>query len=185
MKGFLISLSIIIIVYAVLIVLFKSRDDKKAKHQKAVDSGEAPMVEDYNTRHVVGLPVPDGAPCCVQVYKDRVAFVTSGKQFSIPLSRVTGATTYTDTEMRQQIQSSLFQTMLGGAAFGDAGAIIGAMPHSKYKRVISKYNLMVSFKAKDGSDSSIVVTSNVSLKPMAKAIHPECKETIEDRIVEL
>ena len=87
--------------------------------------------------------------------------------------------------MRQQIQSSLFQTMLGGAAFGDAGAIIGAMPHSKYKRFISKYNLMVNFKAKDGSDSAIVVTSNVNLKSIAKAIHPECKETVEDRVVEL
>ena len=185
MKEFVIIVCVIILFNVVIGVLIESKRKKDKKRKEDVDAGNAPVVQDMKTRHVVGLPVPEGAPCFVQVYTNRVAFLSASKRFEVPVSRITEATMYTDTEMRQHIQSSLFQTMLGGAAFGEAGAIIGAMPHSKYKRVISKYNLMVNFKAKDGSDSAIVITSNVNLKSMAKAIHPECKETVEDRVVEL
>ena len=158
---------------------------KEKKMAPKIAAGEVPAVQNTKTRHVVGLPVPEGAPCFVQVYTNRVAFLSASKRFEVPVNRITEATMYTDTEMRQHIQSSLFQTMLGGAAFGGAGAVVGAMPHSKYKREIAKYNLMVSFKAKDGSDSAIVVTCDDSLKDLAKAIHPEGNEPGDDRVVEL
>ena len=78
MKEFFISVCVIILFNVVIGVLIESKRKKDKKQKEDVDAGNAPVVQDMKTRHVVGLPVPDGVPCCVQVYKDRVAFVTSG-----------------------------------------------------------------------------------------------------------
>lgn len=138
------------------------KQTEKAEREKKVAAGVLP-VHVHSARHEAGLPVSQGLPCEVRVFVDRLEFFAGGQVYQIPVQRLTGAQEYNDTEMRQDIRSSAFQTILGAAAFGGVGAVVGAMPESKYRREVSKYNLAVSFVAEEGSASAVVLSADVSL----------------------
>ena len=152
-----------------MVVLFVGirRRSKESKRDKAIlaektAKGVIPAAT-RSARHVAGLPIPPGVPCHVEVYSDRLYIDGGSRTFELPMSRVVGAQLYEDTEMRHYVESSLFQTMLGGAAFGATGAIIGAIPESKYRREIAKYNLLLNYTAEDGSPKAVVFTDDTSL----------------------
>jgi hypothetical protein len=65
---------------------------KEKKMAPKIAAGEVPAAQNTKTRHVVGLPVPEGAPCFVQVYTNRVAFLSASKRFEVPVSRIIEAT---------------------------------------------------------------------------------------------
>lgn len=147
----------------------KERKSEKATQAERVAAGALPAANG-TVRHVAGLPVPTGTPCSIEVYANRLYIDGSGRTFELPMSRVVDAQLYEDTEMRHYVESSLFQTMLGGAAFGATGAIIGAMPESKYRREIAKYNLLVSYVGEDKAPKALVFTSDTSLRWLGVSI---------------
>lgn len=148
---------------------------KAAKAEKAekVAAGLVPA-HTHSTRHEAGLPVPSGSPCEVRVFAQRLEFLAGAQLFQIPMERVMGAQEYNDTEMRAYAKSSLFQTVLGGAAFGGVGAVIGAMPETKYKREVSKHNLAVNFVTEAGDTSAVVLSADTSLIVLGTVIRKYC-----------
>lgn len=152
----------------------KGKAEQKAKREEGIAAGVIPA-HTHITRHEAGLPVPVGVPCEVRVFAGRLEFFAGGQLYQVPMDRVIGAHEYNDTEMRQYIRSSTFQTILGAAAFGGMGAVIGAMPESKYKREVSKHNMAVSFVSEAGESSAVVLSADTSLLLLGTVIRKYCR----------
>lgn len=171
--------------YVVLSAMFyfPYRAMKKRKALKAVEKiererkieAELIPAHVHTARHEAGLPVPAGVPCEVRVFSKHLEFSVAAQRYTVPMDRVTGAQEFNETEMRQYIKSSAFQTVLGGLAFGGVGAVVGAMPESKYRREVSKHNLLVSFLAENGTPSSVVLSSDTSLFVLGNAVRHYCR----------
>lgn len=155
----------------------KVRKDKTAEKIERERKIEAELIPAHvhATRHEAGLPVPSGVPCEVRVFSKHLEFSVAARRYVVPMDRVTGAQEFNETEMRQYIKSSAFQTILGGLAFGGVGAVVGAMPESKYRREVSKHNLLVSFLSEDGSPSSVVLSSDTSLFVLGNMVRHYCR----------
>lgn len=121
-------------------------------------------------RHVSGLSVPQGVSCVLAVTEAELGIRAAGQNFRVPMERIFSVGESTDTETRQHIGSSLSQTLLGGLAFGDTGAIIGAMPQSKYKKAVSRYNLVVSYRSEAGEVKSLIFSADKSLQMWVREI---------------
>ena len=145
------------------------RKAEKAERERKIAAGLIPA-HTHTARHTAGLPAPAGVPCEVRVFAQKVEFFAGGQVYQVPMERVTGAQEYTDTEMRQYIRSSTFQTILGAAAFGGVGAVVGAMPESRYKREVSKHNLAITFVSETGEASAVVLSADVSLLVLGQAV---------------
>lgn len=118
-----------------------------------------------NTQHIFGLPIPSGVPCQVIVQGKSVILKSDASTYSIPMSRIMRAREYPETEMRQYIESNLGRSIMGGLTFGPTGAIVGAMPETKYRRRIFKWNTMISYMSKEQSPQIIILTDT---KPMTQ-----------------
>lgn len=134
------------------------------------DLGMAVQAGHNDIRHLDGLPVPEGVPCQLVVTGQELGIRAGGQNFRVPMERITGAREYNDTEMRQHIGSSLGSTMLGGAAFGGLGAILGAMPKSKYKKAVSRHNMAVSYISESGEAKVLAFSSDNSLSHWVREI---------------
>lgn len=121
-------------------------------------------------RHLSGLPVPEGVPCYLEVTPAELGIRAGGQNFRVPTERIVSVQEYNDTEMRQHIGSSFGSTVLGGAAFGGLGAVIGAMPKSKYKKAVSKHNLVVNYVSEAGEAKVLAFSSDQSLGHLAREI---------------
>lgn len=152
----------------------RAKAAEKAERAEKVAAGMVPA-HIHAARHEAGLPIPAGSPCEVRVFSDRLELLGGGQLYQVPAQRLTGAQSYDDTEMRQYIRSSAFQTILGAAAFGGVGAVVGAMPESKYRREVSKHNLAVHFVSQDGTPASVVLSSDVSLAVLEHYIRQYAK----------
>ena len=147
----------------------RKKKAQKAEVARRVSAGEM-AVGSGEGRHVTGLPLPSGVPCSLKVYTNRLLISGSGQNFELPMGRVLGSQLYEDTEMRQHVKSSLGGIILGGIAFGEVGAIIGGMPESKYRKEISKYNLLVSYMTEASEPKALLFTSDSPLKAVGKVI---------------
>ncbi len=156
----------------------------KAEKAEKVAAGLIPA-HTHTARHEAGLPVPNGSPCEVRVFTQRLEFLAGAQLFQIPMERVMDAQEYSDTEMRAYVKSSLFQTILGGTAFGEVGAVIGAMPETKYKREVSKYNLAVNFVTETGEISAVVLSADQSLLVLSLAIKKYCRGSTPEGVTTL
>lgn len=145
------------------------RKAERAERERKIAAGVIPA-HVHTARHTAGLPAPAGVPCEVRVFAQKVEFFAGGQVYQVPTERVTGAQEYTDTEMRQYVRSSAFQTILGAAAFGGVGAVVGAMPESRYKREVSKHNLAITFVSETGEASAVVLSADVSLLVLGQAV---------------
>lgn len=159
------------------LIAFYSLRSLKGKHKARcremegmIMSGAIPAYT-CNVRHVLGLPIPSGVPCQVIVHGKSIVIQSDASTYSIPTDRTISARVYPDTEMRQYMESSLGRTIMGGVAFGAAGAVIGAMPETKYRRSISKWNTMISYTAKDQTTQVIILADTKPMAELATAIN--------------
>lgn len=165
-------LVLIVVISGCLCAIPASNRKKKAQKEETsrlVAEGLIPVGQGQ-ARHVAGLPITTGVPCAMKIYSNRVSVEGAGQLFEVPMGRVTGSQLYEDTEMRQHISRSLGGTILGGIAFGEVGAIIGAMPESKYRKEVSKYNLLVSYTTEENEPKALLFTSDSPLKSLGKVI---------------
>ena len=153
----------------------KARDEAVAG---AIADGKIPVCE-CKARHLAGLPIPKGVPCEATVYGPRLELRAGGQNYVIPMERVINAQEYADTEMRQYLDSNFSSTLFGGLAFGEVGAIIGAMPKTKYRPAVSKWNVVVNFITKDGVPQAVVLTKTYSLGSLAKAVNQYARCTVQ------
>lgn len=94
---------------------------------------------------ISGLPVPERSGIQINGFEDRlqiIAFYTSGgvnkQEFDLPINKITSATIMNDKEIKQIIEQSAPGMILGAAAFGIVGAMIGGRVQTKEKTVLKQ-----------------------------------------------
>ncbi|MDD3049758.1 MAG: hypothetical protein PHR06_01280 [Candidatus Cloacimonetes bacterium] len=108
---------------------------------------------------IEGLPVIKGSDLILKLTGDGVSIiVTPTKQtFEISFSKLTSVQYYNETEMEKVISQSAPGMIIGGAAFGILGAMVGGRIKTKEKKTVTHF-VVIDFES-EGS-KQIVVQSN-------------------------
>lgn len=106
--------------------------------------------------HVGGLNVPDYCACKVVLGKINLTIICAGNEFILDIKKIRNVDFQMDIDEKQFIKSSLTKGVIGAAAFGVSGAIIGSAPKTKTKREVKCYAI-ISYENSNGEYKSIVL----------------------------
>lgn len=122
--------------------------------------------------HVSGLDIPNIA---VYVTLSQTGLKISApsvkKEYELTLERIHNISWYNEVEFEKHTKSSLVGGVIGAAAFGTAGAIVGSRPKEKEKRKVQFYLLVeypgnqIVLQSEDGFSVGGIVDYFKKLKP--------------------
>lgn len=143
------------IVFCIKMIKVTSQNQKVARNQKRIDK------EDGITRytsliHVGGLDAPENVSCNVILSPIDLKIVCGGKEFSLQLKKIRNVDFQLDINEKQYLKSSMAKGMIGAAAFGMAGAIIGSAPKTKTKREVKCYAI-IAYESAPGEYKNFVL----------------------------
>lgn len=98
--------------------------------------------------HVNGLPIPENVLCEVFSYPDRIDFKSGTTEIKLPKEKITDISIKTDTEIQQQLVSSVGGAIAGAMLFGSLGAIIGGRVKTKKVKTTTNY-LIITYKSEN------------------------------------
>lgn len=126
---------VIIILFIVLIVLLI----KKRKNSKKKVSNDTGLLNFCVLNHVNGLPVAENMLCEIRSYPDRIDFKSGTTNITLSREKITDMCIKTDTEIQNQVTSSVGGAIAGGIMFGALGAIIGGRSKNKKVKKVTQY----------------------------------------------
>lgn len=144
---------LIIIPVMVLIVLMirKSRKRAKANKEAIRQSG----ILSYTAfHHVDGLQIPENTLCEIKSFSDRIEFKAGTTSIKLAREKITDMCIKTDTDIQNQIVSSVGGAIAGGFMFGTLGAVIGGRTKTKKVKTVTKY-LIITYTNNKGEISYI------------------------------
>lgn len=122
--------------------------------------------------HISGLEIPENIDILFTLDTDGVVIKIPGsKEYSISLNKIQSISFHHETEIEKYVASSLGSAVVGAAAFGVIGAVIGSRPKTKEKRNVSFFliveydNKFIVIESKDGFSVGQVVDYFKKLKP--------------------
>lgn len=131
--------------------------EKELKLQKMDKRYEAGKnIASFSAAVMYGLPVPEGTEVKTVLNRDGLRMEASKDViYTIPTERIIGANSMVKREVIQVMKSDYGKAAFGGLLFGDAGAIIGGMPESKFANRYSRLYVF-AYKTKTGDESTII-----------------------------
>lgn len=99
--------------------------------------------------HVNGLPVAENLLCEVFSYPDRIEFKAGTTNIKLAREKITDMCIKSDTEIQNQVVSSVGGAIAGGIMFGALGAAIGGRAKNKKVKTITQY-LIISYTNNQG-----------------------------------
>lgn len=132
-------------------------EEKEAKLQKMDRRYEQGKdICSFGASIVYGLPVPEGTVVKTVLSRDGLRMVVSKDvTYTIPMNRIIGANSMVKKDVVQTIKSDYGKAAFGGLLFGDAGAIIGGMPESRFtNRYTTLY--VFAYKTKENEDATMI-----------------------------
>lgn len=141
----------------------------------------------FNDMYVAaGLGVQDGSPCSVDVNEDTMSVMCDGQEFVLKISNIISYEYKMDVEIENSIHNgSVLKGMIGGAVFGIPGAIVGSLPKTKQKRLVTG-TVMINYQGNMDKQTIILVSApntlgcaqiSDELKPKVKSV--EEKQTLK------
>ncbi|MCM1156357.1 MAG: hypothetical protein NC314_13370 [Roseburia sp.] len=102
--------------------------------------------------HVSGLDIPN-APVILKLSETGVIILayTMDKRYSIDIEKISNISWYDEKEEEKYQKSSFAKTLVGAAALGPVGAVIGSRPKEKTRDKYTNYLVI------DYSDNRIVI----------------------------
>lgn len=106
-------------------------------------------------KHVSGLENIQNVPVLIILDESgiKLNIVSMKKEYTITLDKITSINYYQETEVEKHLKSSFVGGVVGAAAFGVSGAIIGSRPKEKKKHKVTFYLLI------DYADNQLVFSS--------------------------
>ncbi len=89
--------------------------------------------------HVNGLPIAENLLCEIFSFPNRIEFKSGTTSITLMREKITYMCIKTDTEIQQQLVSSVGGAIAGGVMFGTLGAIIGGRAKTKKIKTVTKY----------------------------------------------
>ena len=134
---------------------------------------------------ISGLPVPEKSAIQINALEDRlqiVAIMTGGgvskQEFSLPIEKISSVKILTDKEIKQVIEQSAPGMILGAAAFGIVGAMIGGRVQTKEKAIL-KQILTVDYTS-DGEKQIVIDCSGETYFTQQNFLN-RCHELIPEK----
>lgn len=95
--------------------------------------------KEFNDIYVAtGLGVPEGSPCTVIAKEDAISVICDEQEFVLKIANIINYEYKMDIEIESSTQNgSVLKGMIGGAVFGLPGAIVGSLPKTKQKRLVT------------------------------------------------
>lgn len=106
--------------------------------------------------HVNGLKAVENAECDVAIDPSNMIISCEGKQYSLPLSRISYVDFKFDVNESKYLKSSFVKGVAGAAMFGVSGAVIGSAPKTKTDRQTKGYAIIL-YKGVRGDKSTIIL----------------------------
>ncbi len=127
--------------------------------------------------HVSGLDIP--AVDVISTLSETGIMIQAPmakREYHIDLEKINNIMCYHEEEFEKYQKTSLIKTLIGAAAFGSVGAIIGSRPKEKTKRTVTFYlvieysNKQVVISSEDGWNVGGTIDLFRKLKPEANNV---------------
>ncbi len=152
---------IVLLFYGVLIVLLVILLIKACQAQSKISKKRKQDRRDgikrfFAIKHVSGLKAVENAECQVVINPTDLKIACGGKEYSLPLSRITYVDLKSDIDEIRYSKSSLVKGAAGAAMFGVSGAVIGSAPKTKTERQVRGYAVIL-YKDAHGGEQTIIL----------------------------
>jgi len=109
---------------------------------------------------VEGLPVHEGTDLIVKITPDGASImIPSSKQtFDVNISKLKSVEYYSETDMEKIISQSAPGMIIGAAAFGILGAMVGGRVKTKEKKVVTHF-AVINYES-DGQKQIVIETKD-------------------------
>lgn len=107
---------------------------------------EKEPVRTLKCKHVVGLPLAEGAHCALTFDKEGVEISSGGNNFRLAVEKITDVTITTSTAIQKSYVSSVGGAVAGAALFGPLGALVGGRVKEMADEVIDEYFIITYTK---------------------------------------
>lgn len=91
--------------------------------------------------HINGLPIPENTLCEIFSFSDRIDFKAGTIEIKLAKDKIADMCIKTDTEIQQQLVSSVGGAVAGAMLFGTLGAVIGG--RAKAKKIKNTTNYLI------------------------------------------
>lgn len=106
-----------------------------------------------------GLRVPEGSPCSVVANEDMISVMCDGQEFVLKISNIITYEYKMDVEVESSTENgSVLKGMIGGVVFGLPGAIVGSLPKSKQKRLVTG-TVFIKYQGNTDKQTIILVSA--------------------------
>lgn len=110
----------------------------------------------FALEHVEGLGVVEGSSCQVVLNPSILTITCTGKEYTLPIKRITYVDFMVDADKIRYLQSSAVKGIVGAALFGVSGAVIGTMPKTKVAYEAIGY-AVIAYRNTKGEEKLIIL----------------------------
>lgn len=108
---------------------------------------------------VSGLNIKAEVPCSVVATNDTVSIICAEQEFVLRISNIIDFQYKMDVDIESDIQNgSILKGIIGGIAFGLPGAIVGSLPRTKKKRLVTG-SVLLRYQGKDDIKTIILISA--------------------------
>ena len=145
----------IIIFLLIKFIIYACKEQSKINKIRKQDKANG-IRRFFSVKHVSGLNAVENIACQVVITPTDLKITCGGKEYSLPLSRITYVDFKSDINEIKYLQSSAVKGVAGAAMFGISGAVIGSAPKTKTDRQVRGYAVIL-YKDTRGKEQTIVL----------------------------
>ncbi len=145
----------VFIVSCIYFILEQSKEWKKEIKYRKEDKAKG-IVRYTPLIHVSGLEAVEGSECTAMVTPSDLVLVCMGKEYTLPLNRISYVTCNENIQEERYVTSSTAKGVAGAAVFGVNGAIIGSAPSTR-TRLQTQDRAVIVYRSARRKESVIVL----------------------------
>lgn len=134
----IIGVLLVIVIFCFKMARLTSKGKKNEKQQLNALKAQGLTIH-ATFPHVNGLPIAENLLCEIFSFPNRIEFKSGTTNITLMREKITYMCIKTDTEIQQQLVSSVGGAIAGGAMFGTLGAVIGGRAKTKKIKTVTKY----------------------------------------------
>lgn len=154
-------IAILVIVGIIVFLTWVYIDDRKAKKQKAKETG----IEDaLKALHFEGLGLPRNMQCDIYRFQDKIVIDAKNQAFEIPIDKIKAVAVHTERELIEKGKSVVGRAIIGTLIVPGLGTIVGGLSGigTKKKRGRTHYFLILNYLDKNGQMAAITFLNGLT-----------------------
>lgn len=136
-------------------IIFACKEQRKINKIRKQDKANG-IKKFFAIAHVEGLGVVENAHCSVILSPSNLVISCTGKEYSLPLGRITYVDFIVDANKIRYLQNNMARGIAGAALFGVSGAVIGSAPKSKVEHEAIGY-AVIGYRDAQGKEKVVIL----------------------------